>query len=53
MFVKIILSILAFGMMILGLLQFFSSGDYLIFVFSMAIYYIITISDLFFKRMHE
>jgi hypothetical protein len=53
MFVKIILSILAFGMMIVGLLQFFSSGDYLIFVFSMAIYYMITISNSFFKRMHK
>jgi hypothetical protein len=53
MFAKNLLSVLALGIVIIGLLQFFNSGDYLIFVFGMAIYFILAISGTICKRMHE
>jgi hypothetical protein len=45
MFAKTILSVLAVGIVIVGLLQFFNGGEYLTFVIGMALYFIITISD--------
>ena len=53
MFAKTILSVLALGIVIVGLLQFFSSGEYLTFVIGMALYFIAAISGAFFKRTQE
>ena len=53
MFAKTILSMLALGLVIVGLLQFFSSGDYLTFVIGMAFYFLITISGFVCKKMNE
>jgi len=53
MFAKTILSMLALGLVIVGLLQFFSSGNYLIFVIGMAFYFLITISGSVCKKMNE
>jgi hypothetical protein len=51
MFAKTILSVLALGTVIVGLLQFFSSGDYLVFVIGMIIYFLATISDSICKKI--
>jgi len=51
MFIKTLLSVLALGIVIVGLLQFFNDGSYLVFVIGMALYFIATISDSFCKRM--
>jgi len=53
MFAKSIISILALGLVIVGLLQFFSSGDYLTFVIGMALYFLITISGSVCKMMNK
>jgi hypothetical protein len=53
MFAKSIISILALGLVIVGLLQFFSSGDYLTFVIGMALYFLITISGSVCKIMNK
>lgn len=53
MFLKTILSILAFGTVIVGLLQFFNSGEYLTFAIGMALYYLVSVSGTFFKQTHE
>jgi hypothetical protein len=53
MFAKTILSMLALGLVIIGLLKFFSSGDYLTFVIGMAFYFLITISGSVCKKMNE
>jgi hypothetical protein len=53
MFAKTILSVLALGIVIIGLLQFFSSGEYLTFVSGMVLYFIVAISGTFCKRMQE
>jgi len=50
---KTILSVLAFGIVIIGLLQFFSSGEYLTFAIGMALYFVATISGAFLKRVPE
>jgi hypothetical protein len=50
MFAKTILSVLALGVTILGLLYFFNTGEYFIFVIGMALYFIAAISDSFFKK---
>jgi hypothetical protein len=51
MFAKTILSILALGITIVGLLQFFNSGEYFTFVLGMALYFLLTISGSICKRM--
>jgi hypothetical protein len=53
MFAKTILSVLAFGVMIIGLLLFFSSGDYYVFIIGLVAYFLLSISGSFFKRMNE
>lgn len=53
MFVKTIFSVLAFGVVIVGLLQFFNSGEYLTFAIGMALYYLVSVPGTFFKQMHE
>jgi hypothetical protein len=51
MFAKTIISVLALGIVIVGLLQFFNDGSYLVFVSGMVIYFLATISGEFCKRM--
>jgi len=53
MFAKSVISVLALGLVIVGLLQFFSSGDYLTFVIGMALYFLIAISGSVCKIMNE
>jgi hypothetical protein len=51
MFARPLLSVLAFGITIVGLLQFFNSGEYFTFVLGMASYFLLTISGSICKRM--
>jgi len=51
MFVKTLLSVLALGIVIVGLLQFFNDGSYLIFVIGMALYFLAAISSSFCKKI--
>jgi hypothetical protein len=51
MFVKTLLSVLAFGIVIVGLLQFFNDGSYLVFAIGMALYFLASVSGSIFKRM--
>jgi hypothetical protein len=51
MFAKTLLSVLALGIVIVGLLQFFNNGNYLTFVIGMALYFLLTISGEVCKRM--
>jgi hypothetical protein len=53
MFAKTILSVLALGIVVVGLLQFFNSGNYLTFAIGMALYFIVTISGSICKRMSK
>jgi len=53
MFVKTLLSVLALGIVIVGLLQFFNDGSYLVFVIGMALYFLATISSSICKRMDK
>jgi len=53
MFVKTLLSILALGIVIVGLLQFFNDGSYLVFVIGMVLYFLATISDSICKSMSK
>ena len=53
MFAKTLLSVLALGVVIIGLLQFFSSGEYLTFAIGMVLYFIAAISGTFFKQLQE
>jgi hypothetical protein len=50
MFAKTLLSVLALGVAIVGLLYFFNTGEYFIFVIGMALYFIAAISDSIFKK---
>ena len=45
MFAKTILSVLAVGVVVIGLLQFFNGGEYLVFVIGMVLYFLVAISD--------
>ena len=51
MFVKTLLSVLALGIVIVGLLQFFNDGSYLVFVIGMVLYFLATVSSSICKRM--
>jgi len=51
MFAKTIVSVLALGIVIIGLLQFFNDGSYLIFIIGMVIYFLATISGSICKRL--
>jgi hypothetical protein len=50
MFAKTLLSVLALGVAIVGLLYFFNTGEYFIFVIGMALYFLAAISDSIFKK---
>ena len=51
MFAKTTVSVLALGIVIVGLLQFFDDGSYLVFVLGMVVYFLATISDSICKRI--
>jgi hypothetical protein len=51
MFAKTLLSVLAFGIVIVGLLQFFNDGSYLVFVIGMALYFLASVSSSFCKKI--
>ncbi|MBU3607251.1 hypothetical protein [Polynucleobacter nymphae] len=53
MFAKTLLSVLALGVVIVGLLQFFNDGSYLVFVLGMVVYFLATISGSICKRMNK
>jgi hypothetical protein len=53
MFVKTLLSVLALGIVIVGLLQFFNDGSYLVFVIGMVLYFLATTSDSICKSMRK
>jgi hypothetical protein len=53
MFAKTTVSVLALGIVIVGLLQFFDDGSYLVFALGMAVYFLATISDSICKRMNK
>jgi len=50
MFAKTLLSVLALGVAIVGLLYFFNTGEYFIFVIGIALYFLAAISDSIFKK---
>jgi len=53
MFAKTILSVLALGVTIVGLLYFFNTGEYFIFVIGLALYFLAAISVSICKRMRK
>lgn len=53
MFAKTILSVLSLGIAIVGLLYFFNTGEYFIFVIGMALYFLAAISDSICKRISK
>lgn len=53
MFAKTLLSVLALGVVIVGLLQFFKDGSYLVFVLGMVVYFLATISGSICQRMNK
>jgi hypothetical protein len=53
MFAKTLLSVLALGVVIVGLLQFFNDGSYLVLVLGMVVYFLATISGSICKRMNK
>ena len=53
MFAKTTLSVLAFGVVLIGLLQYFNSGEYLVFVSGMVLYFMVAISDTICKLMNK
>jgi hypothetical protein len=53
MFAKTTLSVLAFGIVLIGLLQYFNSGEYLVFVSGMVLYFMVAISDTICKLMNK
>ena len=53
MFAKTILIVLALGTTIIGLLFFFNTGEYFIFAIGFALYFILSISSSFCKRMNK
>jgi hypothetical protein len=53
MFAKTILSVLSLGIAIVGLLYFFNTGEYFIFVIGMVLYFSAAISDSICKRISK
>ncbi len=53
MFAKTILSVLSLGLIVVGLLYFFNTGEYFIFAIGMAAYFLVTISGSICKRMNK
>jgi hypothetical protein len=53
MFAKTILSVLALGVTIVGLVLFFNTGEYYIFVIGMACYFLASVSGSIFKSWNQ
>jgi len=53
MFAKTILTVLALGITIVGLLYFFNTGEYFIFAIGFALYFLAAISGSFFKSLNK
>jgi hypothetical protein len=53
MFAKTILSVLSLGITIIGLVLFFNTGEYYIFIIGMACYFLATVSSSFFKSWNK
>ncbi len=53
MFAKTILTVLALGITIVGLLLFFNTGDYLTFAIGLALYFTLSVSSSFCKKMNQ
>jgi hypothetical protein len=51
MFVKTLLSVLALGILIVGLLQIFNGGNYLVFAIGMVLYFLASVSSSFCKKI--
>jgi hypothetical protein len=51
MFAKTTVSVLTLGIVVIGLLQFFNDGSYLVFVIGMALYFLATISGSICKKI--
>jgi hypothetical protein len=51
MFAKTILSVLALGILIVGLLQIFNGGNYLVFAIGMVLYFLASVSSSFCKKI--
>jgi len=53
MFAKTLLSVLALGIMIVGLVLFFNTGNYLIFAIGIALYFLAAMSNSLWKKMSD
>jgi hypothetical protein len=53
MFTKTILSVLALGITIVGLLIFFNTGEYLTFAIGLVLYFLAAVSNSVFKKMSD
>jgi hypothetical protein len=53
MFAKTILTVLALGITIVGLLLFFNTGDYLTFAIGLVLYFTLSVSSSFCKKMNQ
>lgn len=50
MFAKTVLSVLALGILIVGLLKIFNGGDYIVFAIGMVLYFLASVSNPFYKK---
>jgi hypothetical protein len=53
MFAKTILTVLALGITIIGLLLFINTGGYLTFAIGLLLYFVAALSNSFFKKMSD
>jgi hypothetical protein len=53
MFAKTILSVLSLGITIVGLVLFFNTGEYYIFIIGIACYFLAAVSNSFFKSLNK
>jgi hypothetical protein len=53
MFVKTLLSVLAFGITVVGLVLFFNTGGYMTFAIGMVLYFVAALSNSFCKKMSD
>ena len=51
MFAKTLLSVLALGIVIVGLLQIFNGGGYLVFAIDMVLYFLASVASSFCKKI--
>lgn len=53
MFAKTLLSVLALGIVIVGLLQIFNGGGYLVFAIGMVLYFLASVASSFCKKNRQ